>query len=102
MARANFTNEGGAFGTVRFLKNVMGLWILESCRREWDGGGPGRATSRRCSRAVAAVVERSPGVVFPDDPRFFNPAEHDRRSCSARARRDGPAGARTTRCGSRR
>jgi rhamnulokinase len=31
--RLNFTNEGGAFGTVRFLKNVMGLWILESCRR---------------------------------------------------------------------
>ena len=31
----NFTNEGGAFGTIRFLKNVMGLWILESCRSEW-------------------------------------------------------------------
>jgi rhamnulokinase len=36
VARRNFTNEGGAFGTVQFLKNVMGLWILESCRaREW-------------------------------------------------------------------
>jgi rhamnulokinase len=31
----NFTNEGGAFGTIRFLKNVMGLWILEACRCEW-------------------------------------------------------------------
>lgn len=30
VARQNFTNEGGAFGTIRFLKNVMGLWILES------------------------------------------------------------------------
>ena len=38
-ARANFTNEGGAFGTVRFLKNVMGLWILEQCRKEWDAAG---------------------------------------------------------------
>jgi rhamnulokinase len=32
----NFTNEGGVFQTFRFLKNVMGLWILESCRREWE------------------------------------------------------------------
>ena len=39
-ARAhNFTNEGGAFGTVRLLKNSMGLWILESCRREWQTAG---------------------------------------------------------------
>src|SRR5262245_62174557 len=36
VARQNFTNEGGAFGTIRFLKNVMGLWILESCRKEWQ------------------------------------------------------------------
>ena len=31
----NFTNEGGAFGTWRFLKNVAGLWLLEECRRVW-------------------------------------------------------------------
>ena len=53
VARANFTNEGGAFGTIRFLKNVMGLWILESCRREWEAGAA-RTTSTRCSRAAAA------------------------------------------------
>lgn len=35
----NFTNEGGAFDTVRFLKNVTGLWILESCRKEWNERG---------------------------------------------------------------
>src|SRR5205823_3943257 len=39
VAHHNFTNEGGAFGTVRFLKNVMGLWIFESCRREWKERG---------------------------------------------------------------
>ena len=39
VGRHNFTNEGGAFGTVRFLKNVMGLWIFESCRREWREAG---------------------------------------------------------------
>src|SRR5207248_6245738 len=37
--RYNFTNEGGAFGTFRFLKNVMGLWIFESCRKEWKANG---------------------------------------------------------------
>src|SRR5947207_3335344 len=39
LARHNFTNEGGAFGTIRFLKNVMGLWILEGCRKEWQQSG---------------------------------------------------------------
>src|SRR5204863_6630411 len=37
---ANFTNEGDAGGTIRFLKNVMGLWVLESCRREWGSAAP--------------------------------------------------------------
>ncbi|MBP9637301.1 MAG: rhamnulokinase [Bacteroidaceae bacterium] len=32
----NFTNEGGVDGTVRFLKNICGMWLLESCRREWE------------------------------------------------------------------
>jgi len=35
VAGHDFTNEGGAFGTIRFLKNVMGLWILEGCRKAW-------------------------------------------------------------------
>ena len=39
VAKYNFTNEGGAFGTIRFLKNVMGLWIFESCRKEWKDQG---------------------------------------------------------------
>jgi len=32
----NFTNEGGAAGKIRFLKNIMGLWILQECRRHWQ------------------------------------------------------------------
>jgi rhamnulokinase len=39
---ADFTNEGGVDGTVRFLKNVMGLWVLSECVRAWtDRGVPG-------------------------------------------------------------
>jgi rhamnulokinase len=72
VARANFTNEGGVFGTVRFLKNVMGLWILDSCRYEWEERGLSADLDGLV--AAAAAIERPPGLVFPDHPRFFNPA----------------------------
>ena len=36
---ANFTNEGGLGGTVRFLRNVTGLWPVQECRRTWARGG---------------------------------------------------------------
>src|SRR5439155_1660432 len=36
---ANWTNEGGVFGTTRFLKNVMGLWLLQECQRRWAQDG---------------------------------------------------------------
>lgn len=35
----NFSNEGGFGGSIRFLKNIMGLWILQECKREWDKEG---------------------------------------------------------------
>jgi rhamnulokinase len=63
----NFTNEAGAFGTVRLLKNVMGLWLLESCRREWRAGDIDALLHR------VAEVSGFVGFVFPDAPRFFNP-----------------------------
>jgi rhamnulokinase len=72
VARASFTNEGGAFGTVRFLKNVMGLWILESCRREW--ADQGLNTEYAEMLRTAAAFEQPQGILFPDDPRFFNPS----------------------------
>lgn len=70
-ARANFTNEGGANGTIRFLKNVMGLWILERCRKEWEEDGPGGGYDRLL--AAVDALDRSPGLIFPDDPRLLNP-----------------------------
>ena len=64
----NFTNEGGVCGTTRLLKNIGGLWLLQSCRRTWaragqnlrlrraaDGGEPARRrASRRCSIPTTA------------------------------------------------
>src|SRR5205823_14407303 len=35
----NFTNEGGVGGTIRFLKNIMGLWLVQECRRTWERAG---------------------------------------------------------------
>jgi rhamnulokinase len=71
VASHNFTNEGGAFGRVRFLKNVMGLWILESCRRQWQERGL-EVDYDRLLGQVEALGE-APGSIFPDDPRFLNP-----------------------------
>ena len=70
VARHNCTNEGGAFGTVRFLQNVMGLWLLESCRKEWQEQG--LATDYDALLRDAVLLEDMP-LVNPDDPRFFNP-----------------------------
>ncbi|HEY8151941.1 MAG TPA: rhamnulokinase family protein [Vicinamibacteria bacterium] len=72
VAYANFTNEGGAYGTIRFLKNVMGLWILERCRKEWDEDGLASGYDRLL--AAVTALDRSPGLIFPDDARLLNPA----------------------------
>jgi rhamnulokinase len=72
VARANFTNEAGACGTICFLKNVMGLWILEACRREWEAAGVRHDLSTLLEKVDA--VDGIAGVVFPDHPRFFNPS----------------------------
>ena len=37
--RYNYTNEGGVGGKIRFLKNIMGLWLVQECRRHWLKGG---------------------------------------------------------------
>ncbi len=70
-ARHNFTNEGGAFGTIRFLKNVMGLWILEACRKEWQAQGAG--VDYESLLAEVETLDGFEGLIFPDDARFFNP-----------------------------
>lgn len=71
VAAANFTNEGGAFGTTRFLKNVMGMWLLERCRNEWKAEGI-EASYEELIDAVFGL-EGSVGLIFPDDARFVNP-----------------------------
>ena len=70
-AHHNFTNEGGAFGTIRFLKNVMGLWLLESCRKEWQAQG--LTVDYDVLLNEVAQLSDSSALIFPDDARLFNP-----------------------------
>lgn len=69
--RFNLTNEGGAFGTVRLLKNVMGLWILQQCRDIWqmETGSP-LSYEEMSSEAEAQAVDFTIDV---DSPELFNP-----------------------------
>jgi rhamnulokinase len=73
-ARAmNFTNEEGFDGTTRFLKNVMGLWLLQECRRTWEELGEAHTYQELVSLALRApAFER---LVDPDDERFFPPGD---------------------------
>jgi rhamnulokinase len=70
-ARAGLTNEVGVGGKTRLLTNVMGLWLLDSCRREWEAAGQCTDLSQLLT-AVEAIPAPA-GVVYPDDRRFFGP-----------------------------
>ncbi|TQL40397.1 rhamnulokinase [Homoserinimonas aerilata] len=70
---ANFTNEGGVDGRVRYLHNVMGLWLLSESVRSWERGRevidlPGLL-------AQAAAVTTPVAVFDADDPRFLAPGD---------------------------
>lgn len=70
---ANFTNEGGFGGTTRFLKNIVGLWILQECKRSWEKAGTPVSYDEITAAATAAAPLRS--LIDPDDPRFLKPGK---------------------------
>ncbi len=67
----NFTNEGGTCGTIRFLKNISGLWLLESCRRSWAEAGHDERYAELLGAAADAPAFQS--LVDPDHEQFLNP-----------------------------
>jgi len=69
----NFTNEGGVSGTVRFLKNVMGLWIVQECRRVWARAGEEFTYTELTTMAENATPFVS--IVDPDDESFLRPGD---------------------------
>jgi rhamnulokinase len=69
----NLTNEGGLDGTYRLLKNIMGLWLVQQCKRAFDARGGNYEYSQLAQMAAKAPALRS--IVNPDDARFLNPPD---------------------------
>jgi rhamnulokinase len=68
----NFTNEGGVGGTIRFLKNIMGLWLVQECRRAWEREGKTFSYDELAHLAEKAGPFES--LVDPDATGFILPA----------------------------
>jgi sugar (pentulose or hexulose) kinase len=85
---ANFTNEGGVDGRTRFLRNVMGLWLLQESLRAWDRSG----TPEDLEPLLAAAAELPGGgpVIDPDDGTFIAPGDMPTRIEEACRRADQP------------
>lgn len=67
----NFTNEGGVSQRIRFLKNIMGLWLVQQCRRSFE-----RAGRKYDYGTLAGLAEDAPAfgaVIDPDHDSFLNP-----------------------------
>ena len=69
--QANYTNEGGLCGTTRLLKNIMGLWIIQECKRAWDREGAEIGFGEIVKLAEAAPAFKA--VIDVDDPCFMAP-----------------------------
>jgi rhamnulokinase len=69
----NFTNEGGIGGAYRLLKNIMGLWLIEGCRRRWERDGIWSGYEAMTIVVSEATPFRS--LIDADDPRFLNPPD---------------------------
>ena len=69
----NVTNEGGIDGTYRLLKNIMGLWLIQECRRSWERQGKSLDYAQLTHWAGEAEPFRS--LINPDDSAFLSPAD---------------------------
>ncbi len=92
---ANFTNEAGIDGTVRYLRNVSGLWLLQECLRAW--GSPPLAPLLKAAAAEPPLRF----VIDADDPAFLTPGAMPSRIAAWLTARGVPAPsapAQVTRC----
>lgn len=93
--KANFTNELGVDGTVRYLRNIMGLWLLQECLRAWRMTDPGALL------AAAAEAEPLRSVVDAGSPEFLAPGRMPERmaeACRASGQASPASPAETVRC----
>jgi rhamnulokinase len=71
--RYNLTNEGGVDGTYRLLKNIIGLWLVQQCKRSFETKGKRVGYAELVQLAKRARPLRS--LIDPDDARFLNPTD---------------------------
>jgi rhamnulokinase len=69
----NFTNEGGVFGTWRLCKNIMGLWLVQECRRVWSHQG--EDLSYDDLTRLASEARPFLAVIDTDHPDFHHPGD---------------------------
>lgn len=69
----NYTNEGGIYGTTRLLKNIMGLWIYQECKRAWDKSGEIVSFDELENGASQAASFVS--FIDTDDSSFYRPGK---------------------------
>ena len=74
---ANYTNEGGVGGKIRFLKNIMGLWLIQECRNEWIRQGTEYSWGDLVKLAQAA--EPFFAFIDPNDASFVTPGNMPKR-----------------------
>ncbi len=86
---ANFTNEGGVDGTTRFLRNVMGLWMLQESLRAWDRDG--QPEDLETVLRAAAALPAGGVTIDPDEPVFLAPGDMPGRIGEAVRAAGGPA-----------
>ncbi|MFF2481913.1 rhamnulokinase family protein [Paenibacillus sp. NPDC058071] len=68
-----FSNEGGVYGKYELLKNIMGLWIIQECKRDWDEKGKEYSFAELAAMAEQSEPFRS--FINPDDARFYGPSD---------------------------
>ena len=68
-----FTNEGGVDNTIRLLKNITGLWLIQECRRNWTEAGDAPSFAELEQEAAAATPFQS--FIDPDDASFAEPCD---------------------------
>ncbi len=73
MLAYNLTNEGGVNGTFRLLKNIMGLWLVQECRREWQRAGESHSYDELV--AMAADAPAFGPLIYPGHTRFLPPGD---------------------------
>lgn len=74
--RNNFTNEGGVGNKIRFLRNLMGLWLLQRCKKDWESKNENHSYEELVHLAEQAASFKA--IVNPDAPVFLNPPDMPR------------------------